>query len=693
MTDSRPIATAALPVTSAPAVDPLDESISTLSGVGPERASLLAKLEILSFRDLLLCRPRRYEDRRQFIPVRDLELGKSAAVRGKVLSAGTKFFRQRRQRVFELILDDGTARLHCRWWNMPFIEKLFAVGDEVLVFGKCQNLKPRTIDHPEAEKLDPGEDPLIHIGRIVPVYPLTEGLNQRFLRTLVSRAVESHAHHFPEPQPAIVPLRDASAPDSAHAPVTELHLASAASTIRWPSRSQAIRDLHFPKIPDDADLARRRLALDEFIHLQWSIQRRRKALEANAKPLPCAGDNHLIRPFLAQLPFRLTHSQTHVLREIRSDLGASVPMRRLLQGDVGAGKTIVAACAALMAIESGHSVLLMAPTEILAEQLWANFNRWFEPLGLGVAIRTGTQKKSSSLPTSLVVGTHALIERSAEFENIGLVIIDEQHKFGVGQREALVRKGSYPHLLVMTATPIPRTLGLTLYGDLDVSVLSQLPAGRGRVQTHIRSTEALPRVWKFVAKEISTGRQAYVVYPRVMESNHDDVKAVTREHERVSGFLAPHSVGLLHGQLPADSKERVMQDFRSGTIQVLLATSVIEVGVDVPNATIMVIENAEQFGLAQLHQLRGRIGRGSNDGHCILVSDAVTDEATQRLQILAKTSDGFEIAEADLRLRGPGELTGKQQSGLPPFRFGDLVEDRPLVELARDLVHQALRSS
>lgn len=693
MTDSRPIATSALPITSARPVDPLDEPVSTLSGVGPERASLLAKLEISSFRDLLLCRPRRYEDRRQFIPVRDLELGKSAAVRGKVLSAGTKFFRQRRQRVFELILDDGTARLHCRWWNLPFIEKLFAVGDEVLVFGKCQNLKPRTIDHPEAEKLDPGEDPLIHIGRIVPVYPLTEGLNQRFLRTLVSRAVESHAHHFPEPQPPIVPLRDTSTPDSTHAPVTELHLASAASTIRWPSRSQAIRDLHFPKVPDDADLARRRLALDEFIDLQWSIQRRRKALEANAKPLPCAGDNHLIRPFLAQLPFRLTPSQTHVLREIRSDLGASVPMRRLLQGDVGAGKTLVAACAALMAIESGHSVLLMAPTEILAEQLWANFNRWFEPLGLGVALRTGTQRKSSSLPTTLVVGTHALIERSAEFDNIGLVIIDEQHKFGVGQREALVRKGSYPHLLVMTATPIPRTLGLTLYGDLDVSVLSQLPAGRGRVQTHIRSTEALPRVWKFVAKEIAAGRQAYVVYPRVMESNHDDVKAVTREHERVSGFLAPHSVGLLHGQLPADSKERVMQDFRSGAIQVLLATSVIEVGVDVPNATLMVIENAEQFGLAQLHQLRGRIGRGSNDGHCILVSDAVTDEATQRLQILAKTNDGFEIAEADLRLRGPGELTGKQQSGLPPFRFGDLVEDRPLVELARDLVHKSLRSS
>lgn len=669
----------------------LHDSVDRLPGVGPERAVLLARLGIRTLEELLLTSPRRYEDRRHFVPIAQLEKGVSAAVSGSVVAAGTVFFRQRTKRVFEIVLDDGTARLHCRWWNLPFMERLFAVGDRVMAFGKCHSLKPRTMDHPETETLEPGEDPAVHLARIVPVYPLTEGLGQRILRSLVWATLERITHELVEPSPNIVPVRPTDAPDASKAPVLDLTVASAASTIQWPSRARAIRDLHFPLTPADADLARKRLALDEFIALQLNIQSRRQTLESRARPIPCGGDNRMIRPFLASLPFRLTESQTQVLREIRADLSGDIPMRRLLQGDVGSGKTVVAACAAIMAIESGWRVALMAPTEILAGQHFASFVRWFSPLNLGVALRTGSEQKAPTAEPVLTIGTHALLQVTAEFERLGLVIIDEQHKFGVAQRETLVRKGHYPHLLVMTATPIPRTLGLTLYGDLDVSTLAHFPVGRGTVRTHVRSPEALPKVWEFVRKELAKGRQAYVVYPRVLESDHDDVKAVTREFERLQGALAPYQVGLLHGQLPSDQKESVMKAFREGTLHVLVATSVIEVGVDVPNATLMVIENAEQFGLAQLHQLRGRIGRGGHDGHCILVSTANNEEAQQRLRILAETRDGFEIAEADLRLRGPGELTGRQQSGLPPFRFGDLIHDRPLIELARELVKHHLR--
>jgi ATP-dependent DNA helicase RecG len=384
-------------------------------------------------------------------------------------------------------------------------------------------------------------------------------------------------------------------------------------------------------------------------------------------------------------------------------------MRRLLQGDVGSGKSLVAACASLMTIESGFNVAVMAPTEILAEQLWSNFRRWFEPLGITVDLRTGNRKTDLELPLlssaspgarrseRVVVGTHALVQESFQLERIGLVIIDEQHKFGVAQREALLRKGrnarEAPHLLVMTATPIPRTLGLTLYGDLDVSVLDELPAGRGQIRTHVREPEALPKVWGFVQQELARSRQAYVVYSRVTEAEQDEIKAVTKEFARVQAALAPHPVGLLHGQLPPEEKERVMAAFRGGTVKTLVTTSVIEVGVDVPNATVMLIENAEQFGLAQLHQLRGRIGRGGHDSHCILLARMKTEEAAARMKVMTETCNGFEIAEADLRLRGPGELVGRDQSGLPDFRFGHLAGDRDLVEAARDLARNHLRRS
>ena len=662
-----------VPTVPAPA-DPLALPVTKLSGVGPERALQLERLGLRTVGDLLLHRPRRHEDRHQFRPIIQLKEGEAALTRGRIVAQGVKSFARGRKSVFEIILDDGSARLHCRWWNLPFMERYFAVGDDVLVFGKPLSLRPCTIDHPETEVIVNDAEGQLHLNRVVPIYPLTEGVPQRWIRGLLWRVVMDFSPLVPEPQPT----RDGQV-----------------------SRADAIRMLHFPERLNEIEIARQRLALDEFVELQLAMQKRRRAWEGRATALPCAGTNRLMRPFLERLAFKLTAAQTKVLREIRADLGARHPMRRLLQGDVGAGKTVVAACAALMAIESGRSVALMDPTDILAEQHFSTFRHWLEPLGIEVhlltgsrkTIETGKAKPGQPRPLSLFIGTHALLEENFAPENLGLIIIDEQHKFGVAQRERLLRKGRYPHLLVMTATPIPRTLGLTLYGDLDVSVIDQLPAGRGRLRTHVRTADTLPKVIEFIREQLAQGRQAYVVYPRVNDEKlAEGVKAVTAETERLRAALAPFRVGALHGRLKAKAKESAMAAFRANELQVLVTTTVIEVGVDVPNATVMLIENAEQFGLAQLHQLRGRIGRGAHDSHCILLSNADTPEARERLKVLAETNDGFKVAEADLLLRGPGELLGRDQSGLPNLRFGDLARDLALLEQARALVAKCIAS-
>ncbi len=640
-----------------------------LRGVGQERAAQLLRLELRTVGDALLHRPRRYEDRRHFQRVADLQLQEPALVRGKIVAAGLKRWRGGGRSVFEFILDDGSGRLHCRWWNLPFMEKYFKVGDEVVVFGKPLSLRPRTIDHPETEVVAELETS-IHLNRIAPIYPLTEGLPQRWLRSLLWRLVEEFGPAVAEPHP-------------------ELALT--------PPRADALRLIHFPEVMGDIEIGRERLALDEFVELQLAIQRRRKNLERNAKALPCAGDNHWIKPLLAALGFKLTDAQTRVLREIRRDMAGPLPMRRLLQGDVGSGKTVVAACTALMALESGANAALMAPTEILAAQHDRNFRRWLEPLGVRVELRTGSTghpgaDASPGLFTgpTLFIGTHALLQEAFSPEKLGLVIIDEQHKFGVAQREVLLRKGAYPHLLVMTATPIPRTLGLTLYGDLDISVLDQSPPGRGRIKTFVRDGGSLPKVWKFMREQLALGRQGYIVYARLEEADSvAGIKAVTKEFGHLQKVFAPWQMGLLHGRLKDAEKDRVMAAFRVNETQLLLATSIIEVGVDVANATVMLIENAEQFGLAQLHQLRGRIGRGAAESYCILIAGGKTEEAAQRLKILEETTDGFRIAEEDLKLRGPGELLGREQSGAPSLRFGDLAQDLALVERARALVKKS----
>jgi ATP-dependent DNA helicase RecG len=656
--------------------------VTTLRGVGLERTEQLARLGIHTVEDLLLHRPRRYEDRRHFNKIGQTQLGQPATVFGHVVACGLKKFKKGMRSVFEIILEDGTGRVHCRWWNLPFMEKYFKVGDHVLAYGKLGPRKPRTIDHPETEVMESGEDISIHLDRIAPIYPLTEGLPQRWLRSLVWQALTQFGKEIPDWHQEIV---------------GDVERAS------LPLRPVAIAMLHFPRETAEAELARRRLALDEFLELQLQIQKRRKKLEAKARALPCSGTNELIRKFLSQLGFQLTAAQTKVLREVRADLGGKVPMRRLLQGDVGSGKTVVSGCAALMAIESGFDVALMAPTEILAEQHFQTFRRWLAPLNVPVELLTGSVKTTDGAPglfsqrassaRSLFVGTHALIEGAFTPEKLGLVIIDEQHKFGVAQRERLVRKGVYPHLLVMTATPIPRTLGLTLYGDLDISIIDQLPAGRGQIRTFVRTEDRLPKVWTFVREKISAGRQAYIVYPRVEDSGAGELKAVTTEVERLRKIFGANTVGLIHGRMKAEEKERTMTAFRGNQLKILVATSVIEVGVDVPNATVMIVENADRFGLAQLHQLRGRIGRGAHESYCILVTQKANAEAMERLKIMEATHDGFRIAEEDLRLRGPGELVGTQQSGMPPLRFGDFLIDVRLIERARSLVRDFLSQS
>jgi len=647
---------------------PLEQALANFPRVGRDRAEQLSRLGLVTIQDLLLQRPRRYEDRRNLCPIKSLSKDEPQLCHGIVVTKGVKRFRGGRQAVFECVLDDNSARLHLRWWNMPYMENYFNTGDEVLAYGKPSSLKPRTMDHPETEVFTDTDEARIHLDRVVPVYPLTEGLPQRWMRQLAWRVVEQFAKEIDEP--------DFNIPQLLH-------------------RSQAIRQIHFPEELEDAENARRRLALDELIVLQKDIHKRRANLETNAKSRSCMGENKWTVSFTEALPFKLTPAQSSVIKEITTDLSTDLPMRRLLQGDVGSGKTVVAAMAILKALESGYNALLMAPTEILAEQHRHTFRQWFEPLGLRVAMQTGSHHEVDAHPNLLdkgnpllVVGTHALFQSRFELDNIGLVVIDEQHKFGVEQRNELLRKGDYPHLLVMTATPIPRTLGLTLYGDLDISTIRELPTGRGQVRTHLRTAERWPKIVDFINNELDAGKQAYVVFPRV-DNADDNVKAVTREAEKLAKAFQPHAIGILHGRLKATEKEAVMDGFREGRIRVLLATTVIEVGVDVPNANLMLVENAEQFGLAQLHQLRGRIGRGEQDAHFIMITGVDSPESAERLEVLVNTHDGFEIAEADLRLRGPGELLGQDQSGLPTFRFADLRRDLDLIRQARDLVLKA----
>ncbi len=671
----------------------LTSEVRYLKGVGEARARILESKGIRTVEDLLYYVPRAYQDRRHPKTVGELRPGETVTVVASISDAGLYRPRRGPTSIFEVTLREGPYRLTCKWFNSDFLEKVLERGQMLAVYGRVE---PDSYSgglammHPEYEILSGDEEGAsLEIGRIVPIYE-TAGygrLTSRFFRRAIYTVLEQ-LQTLDDPLPETVReklslpgRRDAlfgtHFPDEA----TELPVAVAA-------RGASLDVLAAFRAPHQF-----RLIFEELYFLETGLALKRlRARRAPGRELPVTEPAR--EKIKSILPFHPTTAQKRVLAEIASDMAAPQPMNRLLQGDVGSGKTIVALQAAIVAIESGCQVAVMAPTEILATQHYLYFRRLLRNLNYEIALLTSalTPREKQQIKrlireghVHIVIGTHALIEEDVEFHALGLVVVDEQHRFGVLQRLRLIQKGGWPDVLVMTATPIPRTLALTLFGDLDVSTLDELPPGRQPIVTrHVRE-ERIGEVYEFVRKQVRAGRQAYIIYPVLEESERQDVKSAVAMHARLSReVFAEFRVGLLHGRMPAEEKDAEMAAFQAGEIQVLVATTVVEVGVDVPNATVMVIEHAERFGLAQLHQLRGRVGRGSQKSYCILVSYGnLTEEARQRIAIMGDTSDGFRIAETDLRLRGPGEFFGTRQSGIPAFRVANLLRDAEVLELAR----------
>lgn len=641
-----------------------------LKGVGPQRAKLLAKLGLLTVEDALFHLPTRHEDRTHLIPFRSITPGEARTATGVV--AGVSPPPRGRSRVpLEVLLRDGTGFLKAVWFNQPYLERIFKREQRLIVHGKVQRYGsgPLQMQVKDYEIVEEGEDETLHAGRLVPAYGLTQGLTQRPMRTLMKRLVDAYVLSVEEPLPEALRTRR-----------------------QLPALTTALKAGHFPDTEAELAAARRRLVFDDFFLLQIGLAIRRQR-EGRQRGLSMNPPGILWRRLLGSLPYRLTGAQERVWQEIRADMADAYPMNRLLQGDVGSGKTIVATLAILTAIETGYQAAFMAPTEILAEQHLMTLSALLAPLGIPVALLTNAirgKARQSLLATTAageigcVVGTHALVQEGVRFKRLGLVVVDEQHRFGVAQRATLRGKGERPDVLVMTATPIPRTLALTLYGDLDVSVLDELPPGRKPVITVARPEAKRRQIYDFLGAEIAAGRQVYVVCPLVEESEVSDLRAATEMAERLRCDVFPAlAVGLLHGRMSFQDKERAMREFKAGRVHLLVSTTVIEVGIDVPNASVMLVEHAERFGLSQLHQLRGRVGRGPWKSYCILLSRAASEDARRRIAAMTETNDGFRIAEVDLSVRGPGEFFGTRQSGLPEFRVADLIRDGALLEDAR----------
>ncbi len=656
-----------------------------MKGIGPVRAEMLAAKGISSVEDLLYYAPFRYEDRRNIKAIAELAPGEKAVVLARVSSSKLTRFRRGASGLFEATFEDGTGgRLVTRWFHGERYADSLVAGTRAALFGKVELERAhgsRLMVQPEVEILsgdEEGEEETLHSGRIVAVYEAAGKISTRVFRTLLNRIL----NEAPMPEDAL--------PESVR---ERLHL---------PTLASAIRDIHLPAKDADPLLlnefrtpAQVRLIFDEFFWLECGLALKKGKAKA-ALGIPFSVTERGRKQIRAMLPFKPTRAQRRVVQEIADDMKRPHPMNRLLQGDVGSGKTIVAAQAAVIAIENGYQVAMLAPTEILATQHYWYFKRLLEKLGYVAASLTGSisarekQQIKNLLAEGLVkmvIGTHALIQEDVHFLKLGLAIVDEQHRFGVRQRLELMKKGEQPDVLVMTATPIPRTLALTIYGDLDVSTIDELPPGRRPIVTKHVQESAVEGVYSFIAQEIKAGRQAYVVYPVVEETEKTELAAV-KAAEKMYGHLSEKvfpgvRVGLLHGRMPSDEKEATMQNFQSGAIQILVSTTVIEVGVDVPNASVMVIEQAERFGLAQIHQLRGRVGRGPHQSYCVLVTGKLNDVAKERIRTLIESNDGFYIAEMDMKLRGAGEFYGTKQSGVPGLRLADLMRDGDILETAR----------
>ena len=646
----------------------LSQPLNELEWIPRVRLTPLRRLGIETVEDLLTHFPRRHEDRREFACFPREESEVPICLCGEVVKTSLRRFGGWKK-IFEATLQEADANalsppLVCRWFNLHYVQKMIATGQRLVVFGKPRLRGQRIcMEHPEFEVIENDEDISIHFRRITPIYPATEGVSQRVLRGMIFRTLENMGDvSIQTPLPDKVDLGE---------------------------RNIALRDIHFPESFETLSAAREHLVFSEFFAMQMVIASRRAQSHQRAGGKHCgAGD--LLEKFLRNLPFDMTAAQERVIAELRRDLAATRPMNRLLQGDVGSGKTVVAIAAILLAVEAGFQTALMAPTQILAEQHYAVLRRWLEPLGVKLALRTAARQEESFLPLmsgqespDIWIGTHALLYETISFSNLGLVVIDEQHKFGVTQRARLTSREPAPDVLVMTATPIPRTLTMTIYGDLDVSIIDEMPSNRGKIVTAARDVAKLGEVLMFLREQLERGRQAYIIYPLIDESDKLDAKAAAKEYEEWRERLRPFRCELLHGRIPADEKQAIMDRFRRGETSALISTTVIEVGVDVPNATVMLVENAERFGLSQLHQLRGRIGRGEHKSYCILLSADKSPETLAKLAVLEKTSDGFEIAEVDWELRGPGDLLGTAQSGLPALKLGNLRTDVQLMQRAR----------
>ncbi|MFC1511058.1 ATP-dependent DNA helicase RecG [Candidatus Margulisiibacteriota bacterium] len=648
----------------------LDTPAQYVKGVGPKVAKLFKKLGVETVEDLIYFFPRDYEDRSQVTRIADLQPTNYAVIKGEITRIDHQMTRNRFS-VMKLEVYDRTAAIQAVWFNQPYLARMFRKGMKLIISGKVEISEFDGVMQVSVRdyEIDTGQNL-----KIVPRYDLTQGLYPKKVKSIVETALENCLKDIEDWLPAEIRRK-----------------------YKLRTLLKSISTLHFPEDLSKVEPARRRLAFDEFFLFQLGLGLRKKTLKSKTG-ISFNIDHEMIGGFKKTLPFTLTTAQERVLGDILSDMQNAQPMNRLLQGDVGSGKTIVAAIAALAAIKNGYQVAIMAPTEILAQQHHGKLVGMLEEHGAKVKLMTSTTRKQKTenqeQKTDIFVGTHALIQSGVEYEKLGLVIIDEQHRFGVLQRASLAKKGITPDVLVMTATPIPRSLSLTLYGELDRSVIDEMPPGRTPIKTHYIPEKKRKDSYKFMRERIEEGRQVFIVCPLVEESEKVDLKAAMDEAERLQNDVFPeYKIGLMHGRLKGAEKDKIMKDFKAGKIHILVSTTVIEVGIDIPNATVMIIEHAERFGLAQLHQLRGRIGRGSEQSYCFLIANTKTPDAKERIKAMIDSTDGFHIAEVDLKLRGPGDFFGTRQSGLPEFRVADIIRDEKILRVAREAAGKLIQDN